>query len=65
MERFASYHRHSYGGCKVGVGDVLIGATALIAHMNGVDKASHIREKLIEMNHLNEMLYACDLACFP
>lgn len=63
VERFASYHRQSYGGCKVGVGDVLIGATALMAAMNGVDKASHIREKIIEMNHLNETLYACGLAC--
>ena len=26
VERFAGYHRQSYGGCKVGVGDVLIGA---------------------------------------
>jgi 4-hydroxybutyryl-CoA dehydratase/vinylacetyl-CoA-Delta-isomerase len=63
VERFASYHRQSYGGCKVGVGDVLIGATALIAAMNGVAKAGHIREKIIEMNHLNETLYCCGLAC--
>ena len=28
VERFAGYHRQSYGGCKVGVGDVLIGAAA-------------------------------------
>jgi len=63
VERFASYHRQSYGGCKVGVGDMLIGATALIARMNGVEKASHIGEKLVEMNHLNETLYACGLAC--
>nr|SUY25719.1 aromatic ring hydroxylase [Clostridioides difficile] len=26
VERFAGYHRQSYGGCKVGVGDVIIGA---------------------------------------
>lgn len=63
VERFASYHRQSYGGCKVGVGDVLIGAAALIARMNGVEKAGHIREKLVEMNHLNETLYCCGLAC--
>ena len=31
VERFAGYHRQSYGGCKVGVGDVVIGATALAA----------------------------------
>jgi len=63
VERFAGYHRQSYGGCKVGVGDVLIGATALAAEYNGVIRASHIRDKLIEMVHLNETLYACGLAC--
>ncbi len=63
VERFAGYHRQSYGGCKVGVGDVLIGAAALAAEYNGAAKASHIKDKLIEMTHLNETLYACGLAC--
>jgi 4-hydroxybutyryl-CoA dehydratase/vinylacetyl-CoA-Delta-isomerase len=63
VERFASYHRQSYGGCKAGVGDVLIGATALIAKMNGVEKASHINDKLVEMIHLNETIYSCGIAC--
>ena len=63
VERFAGYHRQSYGGCKVGVGDVLIGAAALAADYNGVPKASHIKDKLIEMMHLNETLYACGIAC--
>lgn len=63
VERFAGYHRQSYGGCKVGVGDVLIGATALIADYNGVRKASHVKDKLIEMTHLNETLYSCGIAC--
>jgi len=63
VERFASYHRQSYGGCKVGVGDVLIGATALAADYNGVPKASHVKDKIIEMNHLNESLYSCGIAC--
>lgn len=63
VERFAGYHRQSYGGCKVGVGDVLIGAAAQAAEYNGVLRASHIREKLIEMIHLNETLYACGIAC--
>jgi 4-hydroxybutyryl-CoA dehydratase/vinylacetyl-CoA-Delta-isomerase len=63
VERFAGYHRQSYGGCKVGVGDVLIGATALAADYNGVPKASHIKDKLIEMTHLNETLYCCGIAC--
>jgi 4-hydroxybutyryl-CoA dehydratase/vinylacetyl-CoA-Delta-isomerase len=63
VERFAGYHRQSYGGCKVGVGDVLIGAAALAADYNGATKASHIKDKLIEMMHLNETLYACGIAC--
>ncbi|MEM2256264.1 MAG: 4-hydroxyphenylacetate 3-hydroxylase family protein [Candidatus Bathyarchaeia archaeon] len=63
VERFAAYHRQSYGGCKTGVGDVLIGAAATIAEYNGVEKASHIRDKIVEMNHLNETLYACGIAC--
>lgn len=63
VERFAGYHRQSYGGCKVGVGDVLIGASALAAEYNGVAKASAVKDKLIEMIHLNETLYACGIAC--
>jgi 4-hydroxybutyryl-CoA dehydratase/vinylacetyl-CoA-Delta-isomerase len=63
VERFAGYHRQSYGGCKVGVGDVLIGASALAADYNGAAKASHIKDKLIEMTHLNETLYSCGIAC--
>ena len=63
VERFAGDHRQSYGGCKVGVGDVLIGAAALAADYNGCAKASHIKDKLIEMIHLNETLYCCGIAC--
>lgn len=63
VERFAGYHRQSYGGCKVGVGDVVIGAAALAAEYNGASKASHIKDKLIEMTHLNETLYCCGIAC--
>ena len=63
VERFAGYHRQSYGGCKVGVGDTLIGAAALAAEYNGVEKASAVKDKLIEMIHLNETLYCCGIAC--
>ncbi|MBN1880995.1 MAG: 4-hydroxyphenylacetate 3-hydroxylase family protein [Deltaproteobacteria bacterium] len=62
VERFASYHRQSYA-CKVGVGDVLIGAAAAAAEYNGVARASHIKDKLIEMNHLNETLFCGCIAC--
>lgn len=63
VERFAGYHRQSYGGCKTGVGDALIGAAALAAEYNGVERASHIKDKLIEMVHLNETMYSCGIAC--
>ena len=63
VERFAGYHRQSYGGCKVGVGDVLIGAAAVAADYNGAAWASHFKDKLIEMTHLNETLYCCGIAC--
>jgi len=62
VERFATYHRHNYGACKVGVIDVLIGATALMADYNGVPKASHIKDKIIEMVYLNENMHATSLA---
>lgn len=62
VERFAGYHRQSYA-CKVGVGDILIGAAALAADYNGVPRASHIKDKLIEMIHLNETLWAGAVAC--
>jgi 4-hydroxybutyryl-CoA dehydratase/vinylacetyl-CoA-Delta-isomerase len=63
VERFAGYHRQSYGGCKSGVGDVLIGAAQALAQCQGTDKASHVRDKIVEMVHLNETLYACGIAC--
>jgi 4-hydroxybutyryl-CoA dehydratase/vinylacetyl-CoA-Delta-isomerase len=62
VEKFAAYHRQSYA-CKVGVGDVLIGAAQTAAEFNGVDRASHIRDKIIEMNQLNETLYCGCIAC--
>ncbi|MEW6043009.1 MAG: 4-hydroxyphenylacetate 3-hydroxylase N-terminal domain-containing protein [Thermoproteota archaeon] len=61
IERFTCYHRRSYV-CKTGLGDVLVGAAAAIADYNGVPDVSHIREKLVEMTHLNESIYAAGIA---
>jgi 4-hydroxybutyryl-CoA dehydratase/vinylacetyl-CoA-Delta-isomerase len=61
VERFTCYHRRSYV-CKSGVGDVLIGAAAAIADFNGVERASHIKDKLVEMTHLNETIYSTGIA---
>jgi len=62
VELFAAQHRASYGGCKVGVGDVLIGAASAIAEAHGTEKTSHIKDKIAEMIHLNETLHAGALA---
>jgi 4-hydroxybutyryl-CoA dehydratase/vinylacetyl-CoA-Delta-isomerase len=61
VERFTCYHRRSYV-CKTGLGDVLIGAAAAIADYNGVASASHIKDKLVEMTHLNETIFAAGIA---
>jgi len=61
VERFTCYHRRSYV-CKSGVGDVLIGAAATVADFNGVGKVSHIKDKLVEMTHLNETIYSIGIA---
>lgn len=59
---FALYHRHSYCGCKPGVGDVLMGTAALLADYNGVEKAGHIRDKLAEMVSVVELVFAAGVA---
>jgi len=61
VERFTSYHRASYV-CKTGLGDVLVGAAASIAEYNGAERASHIKDKLVEMVHLNETIYSSSIA---
>jgi len=62
VEKFASYHRQSYA-CKSGMGDVLIGASQLIAEYQGTSKASHIKDKILDMIQLNETMMSCSLAC--
>jgi 4-hydroxybutyryl-CoA dehydratase/vinylacetyl-CoA-Delta-isomerase len=61
VERFTAYHRRSYV-CKTGLGDVIIGAAATIADYNGAAKASHVKDKLVEMTHLNETIYGAGIA---
>jgi 4-hydroxybutyryl-CoA dehydratase / vinylacetyl-CoA-Delta-isomerase len=40
----------------------LIGAAAQAAEYNGVDRASHVKDKLVQMTHLNETMYAAGIA---
>jgi 4-hydroxybutyryl-CoA dehydratase/vinylacetyl-CoA-Delta-isomerase len=63
VERFATLHRQNYGGCKGGLSDIIIGASALCAQYQGTLGASHVKDKLIEMMHLAETVYAGSVAC--
>jgi len=62
VRNFGNFHRHSHGGCKCGVGDVLIGAAALAADYNGLINVSHINNKLAEMLKTTEAIYGCSIA---
>ena len=55
---FATWHRANYGGCKGGNADVLIGATAKMTRILGTDRNAIVRDKLVEMVHMNETTYA-------
>ena len=59
---FGNYHRHSHGGCKCGVGDVIIGAAALAADYNGLPRVSHIQAKIVEMLKTTMAIYGCSVA---
>jgi 4-hydroxybutyryl-CoA dehydratase/vinylacetyl-CoA-Delta-isomerase len=61
VTRFTAYHRASYV-CKTGLGDVMIGAAATVAEYNGADQASHVKDKLVEMTHLNETIFSSGIA---
>jgi len=55
---FALFHRHSYSGCKPAIGDLVLGATALAAEYNGIQRVSHVRDKLAEIILTSELGYA-------
>jgi len=63
VETFAGFHRSNYGGCKVGLADVVIGASHWVADAHGVAKVSHIVDKLTEMISMAETCWSCSLAC--
>jgi 4-hydroxybutyryl-CoA dehydratase/vinylacetyl-CoA-Delta-isomerase len=63
VETFAGYHRSNYGGCKVGLADVVIGGSSWIAEAHGIGTASHIVDKLTEMIGMAETCWSCTLAC--
>ena len=63
VETFAGHHRANYGGCKVGLADVVTGGAQWVADAHGVAKASHIIDKLTDMIAMAETCWSCSLAC--
>jgi 4-hydroxyphenylacetate 3-monooxygenase/4-hydroxybutyryl-CoA dehydratase/vinylacetyl-CoA-Delta-isomerase len=59
---FATYHRHSYTGCKPGFTDVIMGAAAVVADYNGIARMPHVREKLSKLISVAELVYATGFA---
>ncbi len=59
---FSAFHRQSHGGCKAGKIDCMIGAALTLMDYNGTSKASHLKQKVIDMIHRAETLYGCCLA---
>ena len=60
--RFSAFHRQSHGGCKSGKIDCMIGAALAMMDYSGTAKASHLKQKVIDMIHRAETLYGCSLA---
>ncbi len=60
--KFSSFHRQSHGGCKSGKIDCMIGCALNLMDYNGTAKAGHLKQKVIDMIHRAETLYACCLA---
>ena len=59
---FALYHRHSYTGCKPAMTDLLTGAAALMAEVNGIEKEPHVKERLTELVSTSELCYGTGIA---
>lgn len=59
---FAHFHRHSYTGCKPAISEVLASATALVAEYNGIEKESHVKEKLSHLIGTAELVFAAGQA---
>ncbi len=58
----ATYHRHSYTGCKAAVTDMMMGAAALVAEYNGILGKTHVRDKIAELIAIAELIYAAGVA---
>ncbi|MFW6125735.1 MAG: 4-hydroxyphenylacetate 3-hydroxylase N-terminal domain-containing protein, partial [Chloroflexota bacterium] len=55
---FAHYHRHSYTGCKPAISEVLASAAALVAEYNGIERQTHVRDKVSHVVGTAELVFA-------
>jgi len=56
---FATYHRFTAVSYKLPMIELLLGCATLIAELNGVGRASHVREKLARIVQYLELLRSC------
>ncbi|TWI58961.1 4-hydroxyphenylacetate 3-hydroxylase family protein [Halalkalibacter nanhaiisediminis] len=63
-EAFANHHRHSCIGARAGLGDMIIGASALMSEYNGLPpvEVPHIRRNMGELIRITEGFYATGVA---
>ena len=61
-QSFANFHRFTGVSYRPTIGDLLVGATQLVAEHNGVAKAPHIRDKVAQLIKYTEMIRACAIA---
>ena len=63
-EAFANHHRQSCIGARAGLGDMIIGASALMSEYNGAPhtEVSHIRRSMGELIRITEGFYATGVA---
>ncbi len=59
---FAHFHRHSYTGCKTAVSEVIAAQAALVADVNDIANASHVKEKISDIIGTAELVFAAGQA---
>ena len=59
---FAHFHRHSYTGCKAAVSEIIAAQAALVADVNDIAKAEHVREKICDIIGTAELVFAAGQA---
>lgn len=63
-ESFANHHRQSCIGARAGLGDMIIGAAALMSEYNGLsyEEVGHIKANMAELIRIVEGFYATGIA---